>query len=474
MNLRILVFLLLLSPAAWGQQKASVSNLRNVVEVLAADSLKGRAYKSNELVLAQRYIVEQYKRVGLKPLGSSYLHSVEWHDQYQGNLKVSNIIGVIEGSDPVLKNEYVVVGAHYDHVGYKVDKDTVVYNGADDNASGVSGIIELARIILASGDKPARSILLIAFDAEEAGLIGSSKFVKSPPVPIESIKAMISVDMIGHANLIGGLEVAGVGSLKNITVPQTLFTSTDSLQVKLRRNPSYLINHTDTSPFLKKHIANFYVNTGLKANYHKPSDDANTLYYPGMAFAVDNLRPLVLFLTSRPNIRFTNPIPRLAVGITVGGGTNRFMLVNGPVDNKSSFTYSAGLSFLYRLQSKTAIQTDVLYKGKTSRSDMGSICMPSLHIPIHLMIITPYSTGRVFTGIGPYYSHSFERYVGGHKLKLSNSERDDYGLSFKIGIIVMKYQVALNSCYGLKRLVDNQPLTHYRSVELSFTRYIRY
>lgn len=473
MNFRILILLLLAAPA-WGQQKASVSNLRSVVEVLAADSLRGRSYKSDELVIAQRYIVEQYKRVGLKPLGSSYLHSVEWHDQYDGNQKVTNIIGVIEGSDPALKDEYIVVGAHYDHVGYSIGKDTVIYNGADDNASGVSGIIELASIILAGGDRPSRSILMVAFDAEEAGLIGSSKFVKSPPIPIKSIKAMLSVDMIGHANLIRGLEISGVGSLKGISIPQSLFTSSDSLEVKLRRNPSYMIHHTDTSPFLQKHIADFYVNTGLKANYHKPTDDASTLDYPGMAFAVDNLKPLVLFLTNQSNICYTNPIPRLAIGVTAGAGYNRFMLTDGPLDNKSSFTYSAGLSFLFRLQSKTAIQADVLYKSKTSRSEMGRIFMPSLHIPIHLMVISPYKTIRMFTGVGPYYSHSFERYVGGDKLKLSNSERDDYGMSIKVGFIVMNYQLALSSCYGFKRLVDNQPLTHYRSVEASFTYYLRY
>lgn len=474
MKLRILVLLLFLSASAFAQEKASVSNLRKVVEVLAADSLRGRAYKSKELLVAQRYIAEQFKQVGLKPIGNSFIQSVEWHDQYGGELKISNIVGVIEGSDPVLKNEYVVVGAHYDHIGYSADKDTVIYNGADDNASGVSGIIELSRVILASNAKPARSILVVAFDAEEAGLVGSRKFVEHPPLPLKSIKAMLSVDMIGHANLIKGLEIAGVGSLKDLDVPQSIFTASDSLRVKLRSNPSYLINHTDTQSFFKKGISNLYVNTGLKANYHKPTDDASTLDYPGMAFAVDNLSTLVLFLAKQPMLHYTNPIPRLAIGLTASVGSNHFEITNGPLDNKTTLTYGAGVSMLYKVWKKVTINGDILFKNKTSRTELGQVNMPSLYIPVHLVLINPYNTGRFFAGVGPYYSYSFERYVKGNKLKLSNRERDDYGLDLMLGCIVMKNQIAFHSTYGLKRLMDNQPLMHYRSFEISFTRYLRY
>lgn len=474
MKLRILVLLLFLSASAFAQEKASVSNLRKVVEVLAADSLRGRAYKSKELLVAQRYIAEQFKQVGLKPIGSSFIQSVEWHEQYEGDQKISNIVGVIEGADPVLKNEYVVVGAHYDHIGYSTKKDTMIFNGADDNASGVSGIIELSRIILANNAKPARSILVIAFDAEEAGLIGSRKFVEHPPVPLNRIKAMFSVDMIGHANLIKGVEIAGVGSLKDLDIPQGIFTTSDSLRVKLRSNPSYLINLTDIQSFYKKGISNLYVNTGFKANYHMPTDDANTLDYPGMAFVVDNLSSLVLFLAKQPTLHYSNPIPRLAIGLTASIGSNHFEITNGPLDNKTTLTYSAGVSMLYKVWKKASINADILLKNKTSRTELGQVNMPSLYIPVHLVLINPYSTSRFFAGVGPYYSYSFERYVKGNKLKLSNRERDDYGLDIMLGCIFMKNQVAFHSTYGLKRLMDNQPLMHYRSFEISFTRYLRY
>lgn len=204
MNFRVIILLLLTTPV-FAQQKASVSNLRKVVEVLASDSLKGRAYKSEEIKLAREYIIENFQKVGLKPYGNSFEHKVSWHEQLDGNQEVTNIVGYIEGSDAKLKDEFLVIGAHYDHVGYTADGDTVIYNGADDNASGVSGIIELARLLLSNNQRPARSILIVAFDAEEVGLVGSTKFVKNSPIPLDKIKAMMSVDMIGRADLINGV-----------------------------------------------------------------------------------------------------------------------------------------------------------------------------------------------------------------------------------------------------------------------------
>lgn len=471
-KIKVLLLLLLTTPA-WGQQKASVANLRGIVEVLASDSLRGRAYRSEEIKVARQFIIDQYEKIGLKPFDDGYIHNVKWHDQLLGEQQVSNIVGYIEGSDPKLKDEFIIVGAHYDHVGYTTFKDTVIFNGADDNASGVSGIIELSRIILSGNSRPVRSILIIAFDAEEVGLYGSKRFVQNSPVPLDKIKAMISVDMIGHADLIKGVEFSGVGSLLGVTIPQSIFNS-DTLKVKLKSNPSYMIGHTDTEPFFKKKIPSLYVNTGLKANYHKPSDDANTLNYEGMAFVVDNLKPLVLYLAAQPNLHFTNPIPSLAYGLTFTGGLNRFKITNGGVDNKSSLTYSVGLTSLLKLTKKSAIQADLLFKGKSSQSATGKIFMPGIHIPLHFMLISPYSTFRSFIGFGPYYSFSFYRYIDGNKQPISNSERNDYGLNFVVGGIIMKYQVALRSSYGLKRLIEYQPDMHYRSVEISVTRFLRY
>jgi len=190
-----------------------------------------------------------------------------------------------------------------------------------------------------------------------------------------------------------------------------------------------------------------------------------------MAFAVDNITSLVLYLAKQPTLHYTNPIPRLAVGVAASFGTNHFKMMNGPIDNKAMLTYSAGISVLYKAWKKASVNADILFKNKTSRTELGQVNMPSLYIPVHLVLINPYNTARFFAGVGPYYSYSFGRYVKGDKLKLSNRERDDYGLDIMMGCVVMKNQIAFHSTYGLKRLMDNQPLMHYRSFEISFTRY---
>lgn len=473
MNFRVIILLLLTTPV-FAQQKASVSNLRKVVEVLASDSLKGRAYKSEEIKLAREYIIENFQKVGLKPYGNSFEHKVSWHEQLDGNQEVTNIVGYIEGSDAKLKDEFLVIGAHYDHVGYTSDGDTVIYNGADDNASGVSGIIELARLLLSNNQRPARSILIVAFDAEEVGLVGSTKFVKNSPIPLDKIKAMMSVDMIGRADLINGVIFSGIGSLKGITISPSLFSSEKNREVKLVKSPSSMVFRTDTGPFFRKNIPALYIDTGLKGFYHKPEDDANTLDYEGMAFVVDNLKKLVEVIAEQPNVTFHNPIPTVALGFTFGGGLNHFRLTSGGVDNKSTLTFNAGISTLIQLGKRSAIQSDVLLKAKTSRSAIGNIIMPSIFVPVHFMLISPYNSSRGFFGIGPYYSYSFQRYVSGDKMPMASKDKNDYGLSVMVGGIGMNYQVALRCCYGFKRMMEDQPKMHYRSVELSFTKFLRY
>jgi len=110
----------------------------------------------------------------------------------------ANIVGLIEGSDPRLKNEYIVIGAHLDHVG--LQGTDILFPGSNDNASGVAGLIEIARAFKESGSKPKRSIIFAAFTGEEMGLKGSGYFVKNPPVDKKRIKAMINLDMIGEGN----------------------------------------------------------------------------------------------------------------------------------------------------------------------------------------------------------------------------------------------------------------------------------
>ena len=112
-------------------------------------------------------------------------------------VKTYNVLGLVEGKDSILKDEVIVLGAHYDHLGMKGDS---IYHGADDNASGIAALLEIAEKVKAHQNELKRSIIFIAFGAEEQGLLGSQFFVENPIVPIDQIKLMMNMDMLGHLN----------------------------------------------------------------------------------------------------------------------------------------------------------------------------------------------------------------------------------------------------------------------------------
>ena len=136
------------------------------VYYFASDSLRGRAAGSEDAAKAAAYIVNEYESMGLKPFYD------DWYMPFtRGGKQYRNVVAVLEGNDPALKNQYIVVGAHYDHLGVKGGK---IYNGADDNASGSAAVIEIARALCANRDKLKRTVVIAAFDAEELGLYGSN------------------------------------------------------------------------------------------------------------------------------------------------------------------------------------------------------------------------------------------------------------------------------------------------------------
>jgi len=192
----------------------------------------------------------------------------------------ANVIGFLEGSDPQLKGEVVVVGAHYDHMGVSVTKDgqQVIFNGADDNASGTAGLLELAQYFAANRHRIKRSLLFIAFGAEERGLIGSHHFVENPTVPLERIVAMVNLDMIGRLRN-DTLYLLGVESSP---VWKELITEINAqFNFTLRDSPG-IFGASDHFPFYNKGIPVLFFFTGMHENYHRPSDDWDTLNYEGM------------------------------------------------------------------------------------------------------------------------------------------------------------------------------------------------
>lgn len=196
-----------------------------------------------------------------------------------------NVIGLLEGNDPNLKEEIIVIGAHYDHLGMggrgslSTSKVPEVHNGADDNGSGTTGLLELAEYFAVNKNNLKRSLLFIAFSGEELGLLGSRFFVENPTVPLNKIVAMINMDMIGRLNEKNLLTVYGTG-----TSPRW-----KPLLNSLNEDSSFVLNFfdggfgpSDHSSFYAKNIPVLFFFTGTHQDYHKPSDDIDKINFVGM------------------------------------------------------------------------------------------------------------------------------------------------------------------------------------------------
>lgn len=199
----------------------------------------------------------------------------------QVNSPTNNILGFLEGSDPLLKNEVIVIGAHKDHLGYGTygslykGKDKQIHNGADDNASGVAGVLELAQKLSANKKKLKRSVLFMCFGAEEAGLIGSSFFTKSDLLNKKKIVAMLNMDMIGRMSD-NKLIIYGTGT--STYWDKVLDSLNKQYSFKITKNPEGQ-GPSDHSSFYIKEIPVLHFFSGTHPDYHSPSDDADKINF---------------------------------------------------------------------------------------------------------------------------------------------------------------------------------------------------
>lgn len=222
----------------------------------------------------------------------------------------SNVIGLIEGADPSLKDEYIVIGAHYDHIGLgkrnsrsKNDGGDSIHNGADDNASGVAGLIELAKFFSCKKESLKRSLVFIAFSAEELGLIGASYYIDNPKVSLDKTVAMLNMDMIGRLSE-NNLTIFGVGSSPEWENLIDKSNSDYNFQISLN---SAGFAPSDQSVFFAKGIPVLHFFTGLHKDYHTPSDDWEKINSQGQQKVLSLMADLISDLNSQPDkVAFTN------------------------------------------------------------------------------------------------------------------------------------------------------------------------
>jgi hypothetical protein len=218
---------------------------------------------------------------------------------HYSNVNSANAIGLIEGADPVLKNEYIIVTAHLDHMGIE---DGKVMNGANDNASGSSAVLEIAEALAKS--KPLRSIICILCAGEEEGLLGSYYFTENPLVPIEKIIADINIDMIGCSNTdVKG--IAPIGANRINPELKEIISKTGERINYINVNWAYadtcrFINSSDHYPFYMKKIPSVFFFSGGNSDTHSPTDDAEKIDYEFFQRSCSFIYEVIIDLANSP------------------------------------------------------------------------------------------------------------------------------------------------------------------------------
>ncbi|HEY0866966.1 MAG TPA: M20/M25/M40 family metallo-hydrolase [Fimbriimonas sp.] len=182
-------------------QRVQPNSLKGHVSFLSSDLLLGRETPSVGLDLAAEYIAAQFRRAGIEPAAKDgYFQVAPWPLEGTPKTKVRNVVGILRGSDTFLRETYVLVSAHYDHLGTRAEAKDKVFNGANDNGSGTAGVIELAQSLAAMKTRPKRSIVFALWFGEEKGLQGSRYYGKNPLFPIDKTVAMINLEQIGRTD----------------------------------------------------------------------------------------------------------------------------------------------------------------------------------------------------------------------------------------------------------------------------------
>ena len=331
----LLTLVFALALPVFGQRQ---DDMKQTVEFLASQQLGGRYPGTAGDTLASEYIVGKLRGLKLKPVVKGKKKKGYFHDFTYGKTEqrqTHNILAVLRGNDKQLRNEYIVVGSHYDHLGMGGQgsgsrrPDTLgVHPGADDNASGDAVVLELARHFKKTGSP--RSIIFAFFGAEEQGLVGSKFFLDwmkkadskriNLPADKKGIVAMVNLDMVGRMRG-GSMSVSGTGTssgFKPMVEQVAKQTGVNVACIPDGYGPS------DQASFVAQEIPVLFLTTGGHMEYHTPADVPSTLNYDGMQQTLEFSQELIARLASLPttpdyiNVPGTNTMKHAKFKVTLG------------------------------------------------------------------------------------------------------------------------------------------------------------
>lgn len=250
----------------------SAGRITKTVQYLASDKLKGRGTNEKGGQKASRYVAQQFQKLGLEPGNNgAFYQPFTFNRNKHLNIPSRNVIGYLDNAAAYT----IVIGAHYDHLGtaglfdgrYPIGQ---IHNGADDNASGIAGLLELARYYVKNGEKEPFNFLFIAFGGEELGLQGSKYYTQHPVDSLDNIHFMLNMDMIGRYNPARGVGIGGYASA--VEWPE-IFKDVKADTIKYFTDGAGR-GGSDHNSFYVAGVPVLFLHTGGHDDYHKPTDDA--------------------------------------------------------------------------------------------------------------------------------------------------------------------------------------------------------
>jgi Zn-dependent M28 family amino/carboxypeptidase len=286
---------------------ADSMSIRRDVNHLASDALEGRRTGTPGNDSAATYIARRFAALDLRHFGDGYLQRFDARPARNPHappadtlLPTQNVVGWIPGTDPALRDQYVVVGAHFDHLGHSAqfaqdpEAKDAIRNGADDNASGTAAVMELARLLARHPAK--RPVIFVAFSGEEYGLLGSSWFVKHAPVPLAQVVAMLNFDMVGRLR---DDKLLVYGTATAAELPAILDSANVATKLRLAGGGDGF-GSSDHASFYGEGIPVLHFFSDLHDDYHRATDDADKINAAGIARVVTLADGVLRRVADRP------------------------------------------------------------------------------------------------------------------------------------------------------------------------------
>lgn len=474
---------LLFSFGQLAESPTLAQRLLSHITLLSSDSLEGRGAGTKGAEMAREHIASHFHSIGLMPYEGGYFHS--FGVKGREGARYVNVVAELKGHR---EDSYILVGAHYDHLGAPEGE---IHPGADDNASGVATLLEVARLMVESGKQTTHTILFAAFDAEEIGLFGSAALANE--LPEGSVALMVNMDMVGRLGD-GALEVEGVGTLKGVKEVVNSIARSEGVSIKPRRFEQMPLVATDTDAFARQGYPTLSLTTGLHSDYHRTSDSAEKIDIEGVERTTRFVARLIEELdgrqeglqpTGRVAAKHRSGINEWNWGLTFAFGNNRHIYPESAIEGRSAGAWNVGLTGQYTFRNVALRCSAVVERLKAlTPADLNNpygkaatLTSTALTVPLDVMVKT---LGRhcFYITVGGYGSrmlcHKLEGAVaysdeggnirasadGSVEQRVSNYE---WGWSWGLGARVGSFYFEATNRYALTPLYTSGPEVRNRT-----------